>query len=180
MRPCSASDNLWFLLKFELFWEQQGGNESVLDTRPSQVAWGFEEHVFGLLSSNVLRDKKKKKHFATGTDRSRCLSVPFVSFAGNDSSHRHDWHSVFPPSGQDYTAADCFAHILLSLMPSLASSLALDIPSYQCESTKMIAVCAAQHTAAFGESRTRHYILFSKSLAKSDRCHPHCVNTSDV
>lgn len=100
MRPRSASDNLWFLLKFELFWQQQGGNESVLDTRPSQVAWGFEEHVFGLLSSNVLRDqKKKKKHFATRTDRSRCLSVPRVSFPGNDSSHRHDWHSVFPPNG---------------------------------------------------------------------------------
>lgn len=33
------------------------------------------------------------------TDRSRCLSVPRVSFAGNDSSHRHDWHSVFPPNG---------------------------------------------------------------------------------
>lgn len=98
MRLRSASDNLWFLLKFELFWGQQGGSESVLDTRPSQVAWWFEEHVFGLLSSNVLRDKKKqkKKHFATGTDRSRCLSVPRVSFAGNDSSHRHDWQYFLP------------------------------------------------------------------------------------
>lgn len=77
MRPRSASDNLWFLLKFELFWEQQGGNESVLDTRPSQVAWGFEEHVFGLLSSNVLRDQKKKKKRNTlqqeQTDHAVCL-----------------------------------------------------------------------------------------------------------
>lgn len=59
MCPNSASDNLW--LKFELFWEQQGGNESVLDSRPSQVAWGFEKHAFDLRSSNVLRDVKKTK-----------------------------------------------------------------------------------------------------------------------
>lgn len=76
MRLRSASDNLWFLLKFELFWEQQGGSESVLDTRPSQVAWWFEEHVFGLLSSNVLRDKKNQKKNTLQqeqTDRAVCL-----------------------------------------------------------------------------------------------------------
>lgn len=166
MRPRSASDNLWFLLKFELFWEQQGGNESVLDTRPSQVAWGFEEHVFGLLSSNVLRDThthKKKKHFATGTDRSRCLSVPRVS-SGNDSSHRHDWHSVFPPNGQDYTAADCFTHILLSLVPSLESSLVLDIPFVSVWKHKDDwSVCCAAHSSMWGEQDKALYSLFKES-----------------